>query len=263
MILLLGGTSETGAAAAGLATAGFRVLVSTATDEPLAIAPHANIRRRVGRLDETAMADLVRRESVRAIVDVTHPYAAAVRATARAVATACGVTYFTFVRPGMDTHCEEASGRIVWAGSHARAARVACAFGQPVLLTTGSNNLAPYVDQSRRTGVRLIARVLPRAESIAACLAAGLARKHIIAEKGPFSLDANREHIRRFNIGVLVTKDSGAAGGVAEKIEAARLEGCKVIVVARPAGTAGANAFADLAHLVAAVVATMRRASSD
>jgi precorrin-6x reductase len=31
-----------------------------------------------------------------------------------------------------------------------------------------------------------------------------------------------------------VTKDGGAAGGVPEKLEAARREGCEVVVVARP-----------------------------
>ena len=33
---------------------------------------------------------------------------------------------------------------------------------------------------------------------------------------------------------MLVTKDSGAAGGTAEKLQAARSEGCDIIVVARP-----------------------------
>ena len=31
-----------------------------------------------------------------------------------------------------------------------------------------------------------------------------------------------------------MTKDSGKAGGVPEKLEAARLEGCRVVVVRRP-----------------------------
>lgn len=45
----------------------------------------------------------------------------------------------------------------------------------------------------------------------------------------------NRRHIRAFHIGVLVSKDSGAAGGTPEKLEAARAEACAVIIVARPA----------------------------
>jgi phosphoserine/homoserine phosphotransferase len=40
--------------------------------------------------------------------------------------------------------------------------------------------------------------------------------------------------LRQFDIGMLVTKDSGDGGGVREKLEGARLEGCHVIVVDRP-----------------------------
>ncbi|MBI2437234.1 MAG: precorrin-6A/cobalt-precorrin-6A reductase, partial [Lentisphaerae bacterium] len=50
---------------------------------------------------------------------------------------------------------------------------------------------------------------------------------------GPFSLEENRALIRRFGVGVLVTKDSGAAGGFQAKQEAARLEGCLLVVVGR------------------------------
>jgi hypothetical protein len=41
-----------------------------------------------------------------------------------------------------------------------------------------------------------------------------------------------------WHIGVLVTKDSGKAGGVAQKLEAARIANCEVVVVARPASDA-------------------------
>jgi precorrin-6A/cobalt-precorrin-6A reductase len=47
----------------------------------------------------------------------------------------------------------------------------------------------------------------------------------------------NRATIRKYGIGVVLTKDSGTAGGVPEKLEAARLEGCRVVVVRRPEQT--------------------------
>ena len=100
MILLLGGTSETGAVAAALAGAGKAVLVSTATDEPLEIGNHPGIRRRCGRLDESSMAELIRSESITAIVDATHPYAAAVRFLASRLAAKMGIPYFSYVRQG-------------------------------------------------------------------------------------------------------------------------------------------------------------------
>jgi len=62
----------------------------------------------------------------------------------------------------------------------------------------------------------------------------GILPETIITGKGPFSADENRSTIRNFRIGILVTKDSGKVGGVSEKLEAARLEGCRVVVARRP-----------------------------
>jgi precorrin-6A/cobalt-precorrin-6A reductase len=66
-------------------------------------------------------------------------------------------------------------------------------------------------------------------------------------------VEENLAVLRRYKIGVMVTKDSGAAGGVPAKIEAARLHGCRVVVVQRPKGPDG-QTFSDVSELVAEVV---------
>lgn len=250
MILLLGGTSETAPVATRLAEAGRRVLVSTATDEPLKIGSLPNIERRSGPLNEAGLADLVRRKNVRAIVDCTHPYAVTVRATARNVAEQLTIPYFTFIRPTGVTPGEPGVHR---AANHEEAARLAFSFGRPVLLTTGANHLADYAAQSHETGVALVARVLPRNESLQACQRAGIAEDGIISARGPFTVEENREQIRRYRIGVLVTKDSGEAGGVPAKLEAAGLERCAVVIVERPPLPAS-GAYGSVEDLVAAVL---------
>ena len=252
-ILLLGGTSETADIATRLAAAGFSVLVSTATDEPLDIGTAPGIARRIGRLDETAMAALVAEQSIRAIVDASHPYASAAHATAARTGEQTGIPVFVYLRK-----TTIAAGDLSFrdfAANHEQAAKVAFAAGRPVLLTTGSTNLAPYVGESQRTRLPLIVRVLPRDDAIAACLRAGLPRERIIAAKGPFSVEVNRRHIRQFAAGVLVTKDSGQPGGVEEKLQAARLERCRVVVVLRPArpDADAAATFEDVEALVEAV----------
>jgi precorrin-6A/cobalt-precorrin-6A reductase len=101
-----------------------------------------------------------------------------------------------------------------------------------------------------------VARVLPHGESLEACRKAGIPADSVIAGRGPFSVEENREAIRRFSIGVLVTKDSGNAGGVREKLEAARLERCRVVIVRRPAGRSGQSGqqgYADINELVMAL----------
>ena len=245
MILLLGGTSETAPLAEALAKAGYRVLVSTATDIELATGSHPRIEHRRGRLDAEQMASLVRERRVQAIVDATHPYASAVRATASQVAEQLGIPYLSYLRRGS---VGEGSG-LVLAGDHEQAARLACEMGKPILLTTGSRNVLPYAKEACRKGLPLIARVLDHPDSYKACSEAGIPADCVLTGRGPFSVEENRSVIRKFKIGMLVTKDSGDAGGVPEKLEAARLEHCAVVVVGRPE-TESKSDFHDGAEIV-------------
>jgi precorrin-6A/cobalt-precorrin-6A reductase len=181
-------------------------------------------------LIEADMVALIREKKIKAIVDVTHPYAAHVRATAERVAGCLGIPYLTFVRPGVLSGEDGVS----MAANHEDAARLACETGKPVLLTIGSKNVRPYAEESRRAGVLLMVRVLSHPESIEACRKAGIREEHILAGRGPFTVDENLQLIRRFGIGVIVTKDSGEAGGGRAKLEAARIEKCRLVVVRRP-----------------------------
>ncbi len=253
MILLLGGTSETAPLAAALAAAGRRVVVSTATNARLLLPEHPLVSRRCGRLDAAAMAALIRNSGAKALVDATHPYATEAQANARAAARAAGVPYLRWQRP--ETNLAETEG-VVIAASHDEAARLAFSFGRPVLLTIGSRNLTPYVQESLRTGLGVFARVLPLPESLAACRLAGLPETTIIAARGPFSAEENRTAIRRVAAGAIVTKDSGIEGGVPAKLEAARLEQCCVVVIRRPPGVA-TNTFRSVDELLQALAARL------
>lgn len=228
MILLFGGTSETSIMAQALAEAGCDVLVSTATDIPLDIGHHPRIEHRVGKMSEDGIRELIRVRKISAIVSVSHPYAENLHRTLAAVATK--IPCFTYLRPEILKDREDC----LHAQSHEEAAVLACELGRPVLLTTGSRNLIPYVQESEKTCVLLYTRVLDQSASHQACAEAGIPPERVITGRGPFSVEENRRLIRQFSIGVLVTKDSGEAGGVREKMEAARLEGCLVVIVARP-----------------------------
>ena len=256
MILLLGGTSETATIADRLACAGFEVLVSTATETALDVGTQPGIRRRCGRLDAGAMERLVRDQAILAIVDAAHPYAEQLRIQARTVADRVPVPYFRYVRPA--SAWDEADGTVVSVADHAAAAAAAFSFGRPVLLTTGSNNLDPYCREAARCGLALAVRVLPEKASQDACRRAGIPESQIIALRGPFSRAENREHVRRFGAGVLVTKESGDAGGFAAKLEAARDEHCRVVVIRRPPEPA-ADACGSVDTLVAAVTTRLKQ----
>lgn len=230
MILLLGGTADTAPLATLLAEAGYKVLVSTATGVPLATGDHPRIMRREGPLDQEKFVQLLVEQGIRAVIDAAHPYAAEVHRTARMAAAHVPIPYLAYLRPSVIPPGSD----VIRADGHEEAARLAFAVGRPVLLTTGSRNLLPYAVVARQAGGALIVRVLDQPESLQACREAGILPRNIITGRGPFSIEDNIQIIRRFSIGVLVTKDSGKAGGVDAKREAARREGCVLVVVLRP-----------------------------
>ena len=55
-----------------------------------------------------------------------------------------------------------------------------------------------------------------------------------ICANGPFSVEENVRLLRQHQTGVIVTKDSGDAGGVDTKLVAAQTCGCTVVLVRRP-----------------------------
>jgi precorrin-6A/cobalt-precorrin-6A reductase len=250
MILLLGGTGDTASIARELAERGYNVLVSMATEISLELGTHPNISRRAGKLNDEGMARLISEGGIEAVVDSTHPYATLIRTTARRVSRRLKIPYFALNRP---TGIPNGEG-VILAASHEEAASIACAKGRTVFITTGVTNLKPYVKEAERTGSKLIVRVLPVKSSLDACCALGIDGEFIIAKRGPFSIDENRSVMRRFGAGILVTKDSGPAGGTPEKLEAARLEGCFVVVVKRPHEPAH-DSFEKHADLISAVIA--------
>ena len=258
MILLIGGTSETAPLASGLAEAGYEVLVSTATDAPLAIGDHPRISRRAGRLDEEGLVAIGKEKGIRAIVDAAHPYAIAAHSAAQVAARRLGIPCLVFRRPEELTpesgrRPEAAGSPVRFVADHAGAAEMAFAEGLPVLLTTGSRNLGPYSQAARRTGVLLAVRILDSPESLAACRAAGIPEERIIVGRGPFSVEENLTAIRRFDIGVIVTKESGRAGGFEAKLAAAQQADCRLIVLRRPETPASSLTFAHPAALIAAL----------
>ncbi|MCA1962245.1 MAG: precorrin-6A/cobalt-precorrin-6A reductase, partial [Desulfomonile sp.] len=90
----------------------------------------------------------------------------------------------------------------------------------------------------------------------------GIEQKSVIIGRGPFSFEENVKVIHAFNIGVVVTKDSGKAGGMPAKIEAARFAGCELIVVQRPM-VCDKEYFTEVPRLVAEVRRRLSAAYTD
>lgn len=57
---------------------------------------------------------------------------------------------------------------------------------------------------------------------------------NVIYDKGPFSYNQNYNSFKEYDVKWLVTKNSGTAGGFAEKLQAADALGVRTIVIKRP-----------------------------
>ena len=236
-ILIFGGTTEGRRAAELLLERGVPCTVSVATQYgEEVLAPHPLMTVHTGRLDGVGMARMMREEHYLCVIDATHPYAQIV---SREIEAACGETGLPYLRlmreetdagnpdPGSD------GGTCVYVRDVAEAGAFLAADSGHILVTTGSKELVRF---ARALGdpARITARVLPAQESLRACAEAGLTGKQIIAMQGPFDAEMNCAQIRHAGASWIVTKETGAAGGYPEKIEAARKCGIRAVVIRMP-----------------------------
>lgn len=223
--VVFSGTAEGRELSAKLASMGVQTAVSVATElgrEQQGTQPGVEVL--CGRLDARQMAELLRDAAI--CIDATHPYAVEATRNIRAAAEAAGVRYVRLLR----AQSAVPEGSLVF-DSAAEAAGYLKNTAGGILLATGAKELGCF--GGIESG-RLYPRVLPTHEGIAACEAAGVPHRNIIAMQGPFSLAMNEAIIRQFDIKYLVTKDGGAPGGFEQKAQAAKNTGARLIVLRRP-----------------------------
>lgn len=246
-ILLFGGTAEGHTLARRLAQAGHPVTCCVATDYGRdVLEPQPNLTVRMGRMDQGAMEAEMGR-GYDCVVDATHPYAAQVSGNIRAAAKAVNLPYQRLLRP------REEAGDVLWADSPEQAAEILETMPGNVLLTTGSKDLAVFA-KLRDYKQRLWARILPSLDSLSAALELGYPASHIICMQGPFSRQMNTATLRSMDGRILVTKDTGKAGGFGEKAQAAREAGARLLVIRRPVAETGLELEALLEKLTGGVV---------
>lgn len=225
-LVIFSGTSEGHALCRFVSDCGGCADVYVATDYGAAVMePLHSITVHEGRLDADAMTAALDADTL--VVDATHPYAAVVSENLRAACAQTGAQYERLLRPALD------GGDVVTVSDTAAAVEWLNAHPGRALLTTGSKELAAFtaVEGYRE---RLVARVLPSVSVLEQCASIGFAGAQIIAMQGPFSHEMNVALLRQTRADILVTKDTGKAGGFAEKLSAAREVGATVLVIDRP-----------------------------
>jgi precorrin-6A/cobalt-precorrin-6A reductase len=219
-VLVLGGTGEARQLAARLAgISGVEVISSLAGRTADPARPPGRIR--VGGFSGPGgLAAWLTAERIDAVIDATHPFAAAMTASAVAASARLGLPLLLLRRPGWT-----AGPGDDWRRVPSLAAAAANLPGERVLLTIGRTGVDAFAADERRW-------FLIRCVQFPA--APTPARAEVLLARGPFTVPDELELMRGHAIEVLVTKDSGGAMTSA-KLAAARRLGLPVVMVDRPA----------------------------
>ncbi len=188
---------------------------------------HPRLHVQVGRLDEAAMEKLFRETLVSYVIDATHPYAAEATENIRQACAATQTPYLRLLRQS------QSIPHTIHTGNVQQAAEFLNTVEGNVLVTTGSKELAAFT-AVREYPQRLFVRVLPVPDVLKQCEELGFSGRHIFAMQGPFSEELNLAMLRQTEAKWLVTKESGTAGGFAEKCRAAQRAGAQVVLIGRP-----------------------------
>ncbi|MDI3409319.1 cobalt-precorrin-6A reductase [Streptomyces cavernicola] len=220
-VLILGGTTEARRLAELLhGTPGLTVTNSLAGRVASPRLPPGEVR--IGGFGGVeGLTAWLREHRVEALIDATHPFAGTISFNAARAAASAHVPLLALRRPGWvpvdgdDWH---------EAPSLEAASSLLPALGERVFLTTGRMGLAAFAGLD---ALWFLVRSVDAPEGPRPV------RSELLLDRGPFTLDGEREVLRRHRIDVVVTKDSGGEA-TAPKLTAAREAGVPVVVVRRP-----------------------------
>ena len=221
--MVLGGTGEGRELAARLLERACEVVSSLAGRTTDARLPVGEVRHG-GFGGADGLARWLRENSVDAVVDATHPFAATMTEHAVAAADEIGLPLLVLRRPGWT---ETPGDRWHWVETTDAAARLLPDIGSRAFLTIGRQALHAFAD----AGIWMLARCVDPPEPPPTWCT-------LILDRGPYDVAGELTLLREHRIDVLVTKDSGGSQTSA-KLVAARELGVPVVVIRRPALPAG------------------------
>jgi len=221
-VLILGGTGDAIALAAQISMlANVTVMTSLAGRTLQPVAPVGNVR--VGGFGGAdGLAAYLREHGIDVLIDATHPFAAQMSWNAAAAATTIDIPHLMLVRP----EWKKVTGdRWLEVESVEAAAQAIPMAAKRVFLTIGRQQLAPFAPLTECWF--LMRSIDPPASDLP------LPKGKLLLDRGPFTLDSERELLKKYEIEAIVSKNSGGDATYA-KIIAARELGMSIVMVQRP-----------------------------
>jgi precorrin-6A/cobalt-precorrin-6A reductase len=237
-LLILGGTGDAVALAArAIDLPGLEVITTLAgrTHHPQAVSGTVRIG---GFGGEAGLVAYLQTEKIDFIIDATHPFASQISWHVAGAATKVGIPRLLLLRPAWVRSIED-----IWIDVERIEAAVQAipASAERIFVTIGRQQLAPFAVLTDRWC--LMRSIDPPDPSIP------LPPGKLLLDRGPFSLEGERQLLREYQIQAIVSKNSGGDATYA-KIIAARELGLPVVMIQRPIVPEGER-VADVAGAVA------------
>lgn len=229
MILLLGGTIDSREIAQKLKKNKIDFITTTVSEYGKFLAEEFSTNVVQKTMNEDELVNFIKENKISVIIDATHPFARIISENAVKASQKSNIIYLRYERPEV---LLEQKKNIFFVENINEASEKAMDIGENILLTIGSRGLRDFKELVKNKNV--YARVLPESYSLKACEEAGITAGKIIAMQGPFSKEFNKLLIKEKNINLIITKESGKAGGVDEKISSALDSEINIIIIKRP-----------------------------
>jgi precorrin-6A/cobalt-precorrin-6A reductase len=230
-ILMLGGTGDARKLAQALIDDGrLQLTYSVAGRTRTPLLPDCDVHHGgFGGIE--GLVAMLHAQQIALVVDATHPYAAQMSAHAAAACAEADVPLLALRRPAWSPGPDD---QWLSVPDMKAAAKALGWVPQRVLLTIGQLELGPFI---RRPQHQYVIRTVEPPGAFGVPL-----QSRVITARGPFSVDDEKDLLRKHYIEKIITKNSGGSATIAKLVAAREME-IPVIMVARPS-------LPDVAHTV-------------
>ncbi|WP_414469611.1 precorrin-6A reductase [Methanobacterium sp. ACI-7] len=233
-IMVMAGTKDAANIIKKLKSSGnFKLLATTTTEYGAEIAKLAGADEVLSRkLDLKDIINLIKEKNITVLIDATHPFATVATKNAVRASGFTEIDYLRFERPREEL-IENNLIHKVFSFEEAALKALELTNGKTKILhLAGVFTLDKIIEKTNKDNI--YARVLPSLDSIQRCLDLGLRQENIIAMQGTFSKEFNKALMEEYDVSLIITKESGATGGMMPKIDAALELGIQIVLVTRP-----------------------------
>lgn len=231
--MVMAGTSDARRIIEELSTRNAKILATATTHHGSELARTSGADEVLtGRLDSLKLAEIINTHSIDVLIDATHPFASEATRNAVKAADTEGIRYIRFERPFSNIPDNDLLYKVNSFPEAVEEILKLTTIDDRIFHLAGVMTLPDLTEKIDPE--QIVARILPSNFSIKKCKDLGVPARNIVAMEGIFSKEFNQALMKEYSISLVITKDSGEAGGTSSKIYAALELKIPVVMVVRP-----------------------------